>query len=137
MNLNYYFNQLTKAEKNTIYAFTTKPLLNKHALFSDNSKYYMNPSEPELGEDVTVKFRTAKDNVDAVYVVHSGQKDLMKRCTSDKLFDYYESVIPAKEGITEYYFEIHSGRLVCFYNKKGVSKDLETFYNFKISLFYK
>ena len=137
MNLNYYFNQLTKAEKNTIYAFTTKPLLNKHALFSDNSKYYMNPSEPELGEDVTVKFRTAKDNVDAVYVVHSGQKDLMKRCTSDKLFDYYESVIPAKEGITEYYFEIHSGRLVCFYNKKGVSKDLETFYNFKISPGYK
>jgi alpha-glucosidase len=36
------------------------------------------------------------------------------------------------EGIFRYYFEIHSGKAYCFYNKIGVTRDLSDRYSFSI-----
>ena len=48
------------------YMMQMRPLLKKHALFSDGTKDYRSPAEPKENEQVTLRFRTAKDNVDIV-----------------------------------------------------------------------
>lgn len=133
MDINLLFSNLSKSEKDQVYVFSTKPVLNRHALFTDATKYYMSPCEPCAGDEVTIKFRTAKDNVDKVYMFYCGEKIDMKKTSSDKIFDFYEACVTARDNITEYYFEIHSGRVVCYFNKKGATKDLDIYYNFKIS----
>ena len=41
----------------------------KAALFSDGTKEYRIPEEPECGEQVTIRFRTGAGDVDHVYAV--------------------------------------------------------------------
>ena len=41
----------------------------KAALFSDGTKEYRIPEEPECGEQVTIRFRTEAGDVDRVYAV--------------------------------------------------------------------
>lgn len=128
------FKGFSHAEKVQTYVFNTKPALKIGSLFSDGTKFYRIPAEPKPGEAVKIRFRTAIDNVDKVYLIHRGNKDEMKLEKSDKMFDYYIGVIPPEENeIIEYYFEIHSGRAVCFYNKIGVQKEMNPDYNFKIN----
>ena len=43
-----------------------RPVFNKRALYSDETAQYRTPMEPESGDIVTVRFRTLKNNVDAV-----------------------------------------------------------------------
>ena len=35
--------------------------------------------------------------------------------------------------IADYYFEIHSGGICCYFNKKGPARDLEPFFNYKVT----
>ena len=43
------------------YIMQMRPVLKKEALFSDGTKDYRNPTEPEAGEKVTIRFRTGKN----------------------------------------------------------------------------
>ena len=44
-------------------------LLNKRALFCDESKSYRIPQDPKPGDEVTLWFRTGKGEVDCVEVI--------------------------------------------------------------------
>ncbi len=128
------FRNFSVIEKIQSYVFNTKPALNTGALFSDGTRYYRIPSDPMVGDDVRIRFRAGIDNVDAVYLIHRGVKDKMQIVGSDKMFDYYEATIPKiDKDIIEYYFEIVAGRATCYYNKVGVSGDINPDYNFKIT----
>ena len=61
------------------YMMQMRPLLRKHALFSDGTKDYRNPPEPEVNEEVTLTFRTAKDNVDIVWLCSDNGKIPMQK----------------------------------------------------------
>ncbi len=128
------FRNFSVVEKIQSYVFNTKPALNTGALFSDGTKYYRIPSDPMVGDDVRIRFRTGIDNVDEVYLIHRGAKDKMKIVGSDKMFDYYEATIPKiDKDIIEYYFEVVSGKVTCYFNKVGVSGNINPDYNFKIT----
>ena len=45
------------------YIMQMRPILRKQALFSDGTKDYRMPAEPKENEIVTIRFRTAKDNL--------------------------------------------------------------------------
>lgn len=45
--------------------------MNREALFCDGTEAYVSPPEPESGEIVQLWFRTAKDDVDKVYLQHN------------------------------------------------------------------
>ena len=110
------------------YILNMRPVLNKQALFSDTTQDYVTPCEPRLKEKVTIKFRTAKNNVDAVYVV-SGEKSFeMTKTEMDSMFDYYSCVISMDEKIFGYYFKIYAGKVWCYYNSRGLTRE-------KINLF--
>ena len=125
------------AKKVFDYVFNTKTALNINALFSDGTEYYRTPAEPELGQSVTLRFRTKLGNVDTVYIVYNGERREMKIGRKDSLFDYFEHTIAEVNDDIEYYFEIHAGSVICLYNKLGAQKVLNPEYNFRIVPGYK
>ena len=60
------------------YIMQMRPLLKKNALFSDGTADYRQPVEPDAGDEVTVRFRTARDNVDIVWLCTGDKKYKMK-----------------------------------------------------------
>lgn len=125
---------LTRAEQIQQYILRVKPILNQKALFADGTQEYRKPMECEPGDTVTLRFRTAKDNVDTVILHYGNEKKSihMRWSDSDELFDYYETKLLVGEEAIPYYFEIITGGMCCFYNKKGPVRNLEEFFNFKI-----
>lgn len=115
------------------YVFNTKSALNFGALFADGTEFYRCPPELAIGEAVTLKFRTAVDNVDEVYVVCNGEKCRMTIEHSDDLFDFYAYSVPEVTDDIDYYYEIVAGNVTCFYNKLGTQKVLNPEYNFLIA----
>ena len=127
------FSNYTKAQRVQAYVFQNRPALKTGSLFSDGTKDYRIPAEPMPGDSLTLRFRTAKANVDYVYLVLDDQRIQMELEESDLLFDYYVYKIPSigQERI-EYYFEIIAGNARCFYNKIGVETENNPTYNFTI-----
>ena len=114
------------------YILNMRPVLNKQALFSDTTQDYVTPAEPRFKEKVTVRFRTAKNNVDAVYLI-SGEKSFeMNKTESDALFDYYSCVITMDQKIFGYYFKIIAGKVMCYFNSRGIAKENQDYYNFRL-----
>ena len=124
---------LSAAEKLQFYSYHTKPVLNFQALFTDGSSNYMNPVEPKTGDEVTVRFRTARENAEHVFLCVNGEKKEMQIASKTERFDFYESSFFMGTEIADYYFEIHSGGTCCYFNKKGPARDLETFFNYKVT----
>ena len=60
------------------YIMQMRPILRKRALFSDGTEDYRSPAEPKAGELVTIRFRTARDNVDAVWLCTEQKKYFME-----------------------------------------------------------
>ena len=48
--------------------------LNRRALFADETSDYRRPEEADEGDRVLLRFRTAKDNVDAVFYIEEERK---------------------------------------------------------------
>ena len=106
------------------YILQMRPVINPAALFSDEKAKYVCPMEPAVGETVTIRFRTARDNVDTVYLISGPMREQMIYEKSGGDFDYYRIEVPLTDEPFHYYFEVRSGKMHCFYNKLGVTKDL-------------
>ncbi|MDO4169639.1 MAG: glycoside hydrolase family 13 protein [Lachnospiraceae bacterium] len=124
--------RVSRAERLQSYIFERKPLIRTNAFFSDNTKFYQSPEEPTDQDDITIRFRTVKHNVDKVYIVVNKEKLLMTCSESEGYFDYYEIVIPAGAQELSYYFEIHVNGSVFYYNRKGAVRHNDETYNFSI-----
>ncbi|CDE42137.1 putative neopullulanase 1 [Clostridium sp. CAG:411] len=132
INFSLNFTQMTREEKVRLYIDNLSQALNRAALFSDGTKEYREPAEPMPYDKVKLRFRTARDNVDMVYVVTNNEKLEMEKVHDDRLFDYYQVEVPLTDQRMEYYFEIRAGRAVCYYNAKGVFNEVQSYYNFFI-----
>ncbi|MCM1025085.1 MAG: glycoside hydrolase family 13 protein [Roseburia sp.] len=109
-----------------------RPVFNKRALFSDTTGEYLIPPEPGPNEEVEIRFRTAKNNVDRVLLLYGGEKYVMEKAESDKHFDYYRYVVRLGEEKLTYCFEVQSGRLKGYYDVRGLVQDVNEYYNFAV-----
>jgi alpha-glucosidase len=109
--------------------------LNRRALFADETSDYRRPEEADEGDRVLLRFRTAKDNVDAVFYIEEERKLVarMVKTSSDKLFDYYEYVIVAGKKPRRYYFKVIRNGEVCYFNRMGSCGEHEDHYAFCIT----
>ena len=114
------------------YIMQMRPVLKKEALFSDGTKDYRDPTEPEAGEKVTIRFRTGRNNVDIVWLCTDCEHYKMKKTESDSEFDYYAVELTMGEEPFYYYFEVASGLLHVFFDRYGVSKERRDAYRFCI-----
>ncbi len=99
--------------------------MNRAALFCDGTVDYRIPVEPDPGDSVKLRFRTAKDEVKHVCLICGGseRKELTKTGTQGR-FDYYETSLLAGEDTLDYYFEItpeEETEAACVYDRRGVS----------------
>ena len=136
MDFNVRFDRMSKAMKTQLFIDNLTMIFNPQALFSDGTRLYRIPPEPQAGELTRIRFRSARENVDEVYLVCGDNRQLMEKIANDRLFDYYEGTIQLGTEKVEYYFEVHSGQIVCYYNSVGVCSGVEPYYNFFITPSY-
>ncbi|MCI8282357.1 MAG: glycoside hydrolase family 13 protein [Lachnospiraceae bacterium] len=106
--------------------------MKKSALFSDGTKDYREPTEPNPGDTVTVRFRTGKDDVDSVWLCIDDASLEMEKFETEGSFDYYRVQIKLAESAVSYYFKVISGAVECFYDRMGPSKVQRPTHCFKI-----
>ncbi len=119
-------------ENNKLYIATMRPVFNRRALFSDTTGNYLIPEEPSVGEKVTVRFRTARNNVDRVALVCGGESHIMTKVESDKHFDFYACELQLGGEKVTYHFEIQSGKLRGYYDTRGLVHDVNVYYDFVV-----
>lgn len=132
MRISQDIDNMSEVEKKICYFSNMRPVINRRALFSDVSGDYRIPPEPEANSEVILKFRTSVYNADEVWVIVDNNRIKMEKTERDSLFDYYAASIKVGETKMYYYFEIHNGKTVCYYNQIGVIKELNPYYNFQI-----
>lgn len=114
------------------YILGMRPVFRPEALFSDETENYVMPAEPEPGDRVKIRFRTKKDNVDAVYLRSGEETFTMEFEYSEGYFDYYTVEIPLGIKPFRYCFEVRAGRMICYFDKRGVTHEIRPDYSFMV-----
>ena len=108
--------------------------MKRDALFCDGTSSYVMPAEPKAGETVTLRFRTAENDVADVILLVGEEKAryTMQKADSIENFDFWEIQWTLDEAPLVYCFEIQRGGEICYYNRCGVSDRIVDYYDFKI-----
>lgn len=114
------------------YIATMRPIFNKAALFSDTTSNYVFPPEPELFSAVRIRFRTARNNVDYVFLVNEGMSYPMHKVQNGNIFDYYELTVHLKDKKYRYCFRLQLGNINCYYDCRGVVREPSDYCSFVI-----
>lgn len=110
-------------EDKQLYLSKVAPVFFLKALFSDTTENYINPVEPNPYGNVRIRFRTAINNVDYVYLMTKDEMYPMKVEFSDTFFDFYSVSVMLNAEPFEYYFKVKSGNVTCLYDRNGVIKE--------------
>ena len=105
-------------------------MINRMALFSDETQCFRTPYEPVKGDTVTIKLRTLKDDVLRAYAVINGLKKEMAKSGTEGVFDYYSVSIVCSEEPVSYYFVVYDEDDKVCYNKTGWAENNQAEYNF-------
>ena len=124
--------QFQRVEKNHQYLTSMRPVFNRKALFSDMTEDYVYPPEPSAYGEVNIRFRSKRNNIDRVFLVSKGEKHLMLKTETDNYFDYYTHSVQLENETLIYYFEVQAGKITCFYDTRGVGKDINEYYHFRL-----
>ena len=124
--------RILKTEQDRQYIAGMRPVFNRKALFSDTTEDYLSPSEPNPYSQITIRFRSAINNVDRVFMVHDGLKLLMSKESKDEDFDYFSCETEVENEVFSYHFEVQVGRITCIYDSRGVAKEALPEYAFRV-----
>lgn len=126
------YQRLRQLEYNRQYISAMRPVFNRRALFTDTTAEYISPAEPAAYDLVTIRFRTAKNNIDSVFLVHHNEKYLMAKVESKDDFDYYAYEVQLENEKLSYYFEVQTGNLKGYYDVRGLVQEVSEYYSFVI-----
>ncbi len=126
------FEHLRRTMFNQQYISTMRPIFNRKGLFTDTTENYVTPAQPAPYDTVTIRFRTAVNNVDSIFFVKRGQRYLMHKAESDEVFDYYEYRCQVNEEKLCYHFEVNTGKISAIYDTRGVVNEASEYYDFVI-----
>lgn len=110
-------------------------MINRQALFSDETENFKTPYEPKKGDTVTLRFRTLKNDVLRVIAYINGVKRIMKKVGVDKggTFDFYEVSFVCPEKEVNYCFvAVDDDEYICF-NRLGAVTTNQEEYNFRFT----
>ncbi len=125
-------NTVSRAKQTSRYVMEMAPVLNRDALFADESAGYVSPAEPKPGDTVTLRVRTAKDNVDEVWLVSDHLRQRMTYEKSQGVFDFYITKVEMGRDILNYFFQIISGNARVGLGKMGIVSSGEDLIPFRL-----
>lgn len=107
-------------------------MINRRAIFSDETAGYKTPYEPMAGDTVTLTLRTLKNDVLKAYTVLNGVKRAMTKLSSrfEDIFDYYTLSFTCPEKTVSYYFVVYDEDDRVAYNRLGCVENAQKEYNF-------
>ena len=124
--------RLRRNLNNQLYIASMRPVFNRKALFSDTTEDYVSPAQPKPHDEVTIRFRAGKNNVDRVFLMTGQKQYIMEKVESTESFDYYAYTVQLEEEKFTYYFEIELGRITVRYDVRGLVREANEYYNFVI-----
>ena len=108
-------------------------MINRKALFSDETSLFKTPYEPVAGDRVTLKFRTLKNDVSKVYAVINGVQRLMKKLPSGREisnFDFYSVTFKCPAKTVKYYFMAYDDDDAVAFNRLGCVENAQEEYDY-------
>ena len=106
-------------------------MINRNALFSDETILFKYPYAPKAGDTVTVRLRTLKNDVLKVYVCFGGRlREMTKEEQTDETFDFYRLEFTCPDDVVSYYFQISDDDDLVYYNRLGPVTNNQEEYNF-------
>ena len=127
-----YRKPISQAAHTARYVMEMLPTLNLDALFSDESPSYVEPFEPAVGDTVTIRVRTARANVDEVWILSDHLRERMEYEKTSGLFDFYTAKVRLGRQAMSYCFEIISGPMRVILNRRGISEHADSASRFRI-----
>ena len=121
------------SEKKIFYIQNMKPVMNREALYSDETENFRKPDEPEKFSSVRIRIRTAIANVDEVFICMNDEEIVMNLVESDSMFSYYEYELSLSDKQITYYFKIVTGFETCYYDKAGICDQRLGWYDFVVT----
>lgn len=94
-------------------------MINRNALFCDETENFKSPYEPSAGDEVVLRIRTLANDVLKVYAKIGGVKRTMTKERCDGVFDFYVVTFKCPEKQVSYRFELYDEDDVVFYNRLG------------------
>lgn len=115
--------------------FANQEEINRQALFADENEEFRIPAEPDEGQKVILRFRTARDNIDNVYYQEAGmtEEEPLIKTESDSMFDYYQLEKEVPGYPVKYHFRIVKGEESCYYNRLGICPEAEEGFDYRIT----
>ncbi|MDE7181888.1 MAG: glycoside hydrolase family 13 protein [Clostridia bacterium] len=108
-------------------------MINRRALFADETSSFKTPYEPKSGDRVTLKLRTLKNDVLRAYAVVNGIRRAMtkqpKKCASDN-FDFYAVSFTCTDKAVNYYFAVYDEDDIVYYNRLGCVENIQPEFDF-------
>ena len=106
-------------------------MINRQALFTDETEDFKTPYEPKAGDEVTLTFRTLINDVLKAYAVINGKLRLMTKLPkrSDN-FDFYTLTFTCGDKPVNYFFKLVDEDDEIYYNRLGAVNNSQDEYNF-------
>lgn len=112
----------------------TLNMINKNALFADETIYYKTPYEPKAGDTVTLMLRTMKNDVLKASVVINGTSGhKMTKFRSDNNFDYFKFSFKCTQKQICYHFVVTDDDDVACYNRLGAVENIQSEFDFSFT----
>jgi alpha-glucosidase len=111
---------------------------NKPAVFSDETRQFVKPYDPNPGDSVRFGLRVAKDDEceTALHIVPAygnvGAVYPMKKTDCDELFDYFSVTVQVYAKPIRYYYSVTFDGETYYYNKQGMRTGVDAHYNFRL-----
>lgn len=105
-------------------------MINRNALFADETLNFKTPYEPEAGDTVTLIFRTLANDVLQASVVINDVSHKMTKFKTEVHFDYYKFSFKCTGKPVCYHFVAHDeDDMICF-NRLGCVENIQAEYDF-------
>lgn len=108
-----------------------KQAIHRDAFFTDESRLFRYPEEPEAGDRVIIRFRAAREDKIDVYLVINGNEKPMTPSMTKGVFTYYDCEIVMPKHKILYYFKIESEDETCYFSKMGCSAEPDPQYFYR------
>lgn len=103
------------------------------ALFSDGTEQYRIPAEPAAGDTLRLRIRAATGTVSEAFVCIGGEYIPLLPEKENTVFCYYCASYVLGENPISYWFEIHFGDDIWYYDRRGAVRDRREEYAFRIT----